>query len=200
MKKVLSLVLALLFIASFCASCAPSEPKTDAKATEISVCLASEPDTIDPALNSAVDGATLIAHLFSGLSKWALDNSGKLVIVADAAKELPAGVANADGTITYTYTLRDGLKWSDGQDVKASDFVFAWNRAASAALAADYGYMFDVIKGYDEVSATLFCVAEFVSISDSPLQPVRTIPERHAAINKESIVFFVNITTSPFIF
>ena len=154
MKKVLSLVLALLFIASFCASCAPSEPKTDAKATEISVCLASEPDTIDPALNSAVDGATLIAHLFSGLSKWALDNSGKLVIVADAAKELPAGVANADGTITYTYTLRDGLKWSDGQAVKASDFVFAWNRAASAALAADYGYMFDVIKGYDEVSAT----------------------------------------------
>ncbi|MBQ7600469.1 MAG: peptide ABC transporter substrate-binding protein [Clostridia bacterium] len=154
MKKVLSLVLALLFVASFVAACAPSEPKpAEQKPTEISVCLASEPDTIDPALNSAVDGATLIAHLFSGLSKWDLDNSGKLVIVPDAAKELTKGVVNDDGTITYTYTLRDGLKWSDGQDVKASDFVFAWNRAASAALGADYGYMFDVVKGYDEVSA-----------------------------------------------
>ncbi len=119
----------------------------------INVCLASEPDTIDPALNSAVDGATLIAHLFSGLSKWAQDESGKLVIVADSATELPEPVENEDGTVTYTYTLKDGLKWSDGQDVKASDFVYAWNRAASAALGADYGYMFDVVKGYDEVSA-----------------------------------------------
>ena len=125
----------------------------DGKTDGINVCLASEPDTIDPALNSAVDGATLIAHLFSGLAKWAQDENGNLEIVADAATELPAGVPNDDGTITYTYTLRDGLKWSDGEDVKASDFVFAWNRAASAALAADYGYMFDVVKGYDEVSA-----------------------------------------------
>ncbi len=177
MKKVLALLLVLVMVIAVCSACGKtndgkesenqgSEPASVASdtgsgeptpsegdATEINVCLASEPDTIDPALNSAVDGATLIAHLFSGLSKWAQDDAGKLVIVADCATELPAGVPNDDGTITYTYTLRDGLKWSDGQDVKASDFVFAWNRAASAALAADYGYMFDVVKGYDEVSA-----------------------------------------------
>jgi oligopeptide transport system substrate-binding protein len=41
----------------------------DGDTSGINVCLASEPDTIDPALHSAVDGATLIAHLFSGLSK-----------------------------------------------------------------------------------------------------------------------------------
>ena len=114
----------------------------------ISVCLASEPDTIDPALNSAVDGATLITHLFSGLAKWAQDDSGKLVIAADCAKELVAGVENADGTVTYTYTLKDGLKWSDGKDVTAKDFEFAWKRAASEDLGADYGYMFEVVKGY----------------------------------------------------
>ena len=50
-----------------------------------------------------------------------------------------------------TYTLRDGLKWSDGKDVTANDFEFAWNRAASTALAADYGYMFEVVKGYAEI-------------------------------------------------
>ena len=116
--------------------------------SSISVCLASEPDTLDPALNSAVDGATLISHLFSGLAKWAQDENGNLVIVADAAKELVEGVANADGTVTYTYTLRDGLKWSDGKDVTAKDFEFAWKRAASDELGADYGYMFEVVDGY----------------------------------------------------
>ena len=122
-----------------------------AGASSISVCLASEPATIDPALNSAVDGASLLVHLFSGLAKWE-DNDGVLSLVADAATELPEGVENEDGTVTYTYTLRDGLKWSDGQDVTANDFVFAWNRAASDDLAADYGYMFEVVDGYDEVA------------------------------------------------
>ncbi len=114
----------------------------------LNICLASEPDTIDPALNSAVDGATLVSHLFSGLAKWAQDANGNLVIVADCAEELVAPVVNADGSVTYTYTLREGLKWSDGQDLKASDFEFAWKRASSVELGADYGYMFDVVKGY----------------------------------------------------
>ena len=129
-----------------------TEQKTSAK--EINVCIASEPDTIDPALNSAVDGATLLAHLFSGLAKWDQTPDGKLEIVADAAKELVEGVQNEDGTVTYTYTLRDGLKWSDGKDVTAGDYAFAWQRAASTSLAADYGYMFEVVDGYDKVWET----------------------------------------------
>ena len=120
----------------------------DGKTDSISVCLASEPQTLDPALNSAVDGATTVAHLFSGLAKWAQDENGKLVIVADAAKELVEGVVGEDGKVTYTYTLKEGMKWSNGDDVKASDFVNSWNRAASAELGADYGYMFEVVDGY----------------------------------------------------
>ena len=116
----------------------------------ISVCLSSEPDTIDPALNSAVDGATLVSHLFAGLAKWSTDENGNLVIAADCAVDLPEGVVNDDGTITYTYTLKEGLKWSDGADLTAKDFEFAWKRAASSALGADYGYMFEVIKGYPD--------------------------------------------------
>ena len=119
----------------------------DGKTDSISVCLASEPDTLDPALNSAVDGATMISHLFSGLAKWA-EVDGKLTIVADCATALPEGVKNTDGTVTYTYTLKDGLKWSNGDDLTAADFVESWKRAASDELAADYGYMFEVVKGY----------------------------------------------------
>ncbi len=124
---------------------------TSASGQEINVCLASEPATLDPALNSSVDGATLCAHLFSGIAKWSKDENGVLKIVPDLATDLPEGVENADGTVTYTYTLRDGIKWSDGKEVTANDFVFGWNRAASPALAADYCYMLEVIKGYDEM-------------------------------------------------
>ena len=176
MKKILALVLALAMVLSLAAcsskpaeSAAPTDapaesaeapaesaeaPADNAEPSVINVCLASEPDTIDPALNSTVDGATLTAHLFSGLAKWAQDENGNLKIVADAATELPEGVTNEDGTVTYTYTLRDGMTWSDGQPVTAGDFAFAWKRAASPALAADYGYMFEVVDGYADVWAT----------------------------------------------
>ena len=146
MKKILAMLLVVAMLLGLVA-CGGTGNKP-AGASSLAVCLASEPDTLDPALNSAVDGATMIAHLFSGLAKWAQDKSGKLVIVADAAKELVEGVVNADGTVTYTYTLRDGMKWSDGKDVTAKDFEFAWQRAASEALGADYGYMFEVVDGY----------------------------------------------------
>ena len=120
----------------------------------IAVCLSSEPDTIDPALNSAVDGATMISHLFAGLAKWDQDENGNLILVADCATELPEGVVNEDGTVTYTYTLKDGLKWSDGQALTAGDFEFAWKRAASNALGGDYGYMFEIVKGYGTEAET----------------------------------------------
>ena len=153
MKKLFAMLLALAMVLSL-AACNSSTNTPDATegntagASSISVCLSSEPDTIDPALNSAVDGATLVSHLFSGLAKWGQDANGNLVLVADSAVELPEGVVNEDGTVTYTYTLKDGLKWSDGKDLTAGDFVYSWKRAASEALGADYGYMFEVVKGY----------------------------------------------------
>ena len=154
MKKILALVLALVMCLSL-AACGSTEKAAETAANSLSICLASEPDTLDPALNSAVDGATMVSHLFSGLAKWAQDANDNLVIVADCAAELPEGVLNEDGTVTYTYTLRDGLKWSDGKDVTAGDFAFAWKRAASTELAADYGYMFEQVKGYpDELAVT----------------------------------------------
>ena len=92
----------------------------------------------------------MLVHLFAGLAKWDVDANGNTVVVADCATELVEGVKNEDGTVTYTYTLKDGLKWSDGKALSAKDFEFAWKRAASADLGADYGYMFEVVKGYEE--------------------------------------------------
>ncbi|MGI6691279.1 MAG: peptide ABC transporter substrate-binding protein [Christensenellales bacterium] len=140
MKKLLALVMTLAMLLSMTAVASAQ--------SSLAVSVASEPDTLDPALNSAMDGATMIVHLFSGLAAWTKDAEGKFVIAPDVAVELPEGVVNEDGSVTYTYTLKDGLVWSDGQPLTAKDFEFAWKRAASVDLGADYGYMFEIVKGY----------------------------------------------------
>ncbi len=114
----------------------------------INVTYGSEPDTLDPALNSAVDGATTLVHTFAGIAKWELQPDGSYAIAPECAEEMVEGVENADGTVTYTYTLRDGLTWSDGQPLTAHDFEFAWKRAASDELGADYGELYSVVAGY----------------------------------------------------
>ena len=81
-KKIIASGLAMLTAVSAATACGSSGSSSGSSVSggeggqEISVCLASEPATLDPALNSAVDGATLCVHLFSGLAKWDTDSSG----------------------------------------------------------------------------------------------------------------------------
>lgn len=106
------------------------------------VCLASEPDFLDPALNSSVDGACLAANSFSGL--YTYNAEGK---TTPACAE---GYTVSDDGLTYTVTLKSGLKWSDGSDLTAADFEYSWKRAVATDTAADYAYMFSGFDGYSE--------------------------------------------------
>lgn len=122
---------------------ATTETETTSADTPLAVVVGPEPDTIDPALNSAVDGGTLCNHAFEGLTRLASDG------VTYEPGQAESWDVSDDG-LTYTFHLREGLKWSDGSDLTANDFVYAWNRAVNPETAADYEYMFDVIEGYDE--------------------------------------------------
>lgn len=118
----------------------------------IAVCLASEPQTIDPALNSAVDGAIMVNHMFEGLIKWVDDGEGNAMLAPGQAESWEKAV-NDDGTVTYTMKMRDGIKWSDGKDVTAGDFEYSWKRLATPETAADYCYMIDMVQGYADIAA-----------------------------------------------
>lgn len=120
---------------------------TNGDKTTVKMQLASEPDKLDPALNSTVDGATLAANSFAGL--YSYDANGNV------APNLATGVEVSEDGLTYVFTMREGLKWSDGTDLDANDFVYSWKRAAATATAADYAYMFNGIEGYpDDLNVT----------------------------------------------
>ena len=146
LKKKLAVILAsTIAISSALVGCSSSGSGSDSKGVELNVNIGPEPATIDPAKNSAVDGATLINHAFEGLMK--LDSEGKIVEGQAAKYEV-----NKDETV-YTFTLRDDAKWSDGQAVTAEDFVYSWQRLVNPDTAADYSYMIDMVKNANEIMA-----------------------------------------------
>ena len=174
-KRTLAMLLAGVMCVGLLAGCGGSKPSEAPSAApssepsaapadepfEITLNIASEPQSIDPALNSAVDGAIMINHMFEGLMKW--KDSGVEANGSDGTAtnaELTYGqaesyekVENADGTVTYTFTLRDDAKWSDGKPVTAGDFVYSWQRLVNPETAADYNYMIDCVVNANEIMA-----------------------------------------------
>lgn len=94
--------------------------------------LGADPLTIDPQLNSAVDGGQIINNTFEGL-------------IRDVDGEIRPGMAESwtvsDDGLVYTFKIREDALWSDGEPVTAHDFVFGWQRAVDPALAAEYAYI-----------------------------------------------------------
>ncbi|WP_411655973.1 ABC transporter substrate-binding protein [Anaeromassilibacillus sp. SJQ-1] len=58
---------------------------------------------------------------------------------------------SSDDGLTWDITLRDDIKWSDGEPVTVDDFIYSWQRAASPETASDYANLFDVIEGGADV-------------------------------------------------
>lgn len=138
-RNVLLLIIVVLICSLFMTACGNQAGSAD-KLDTLAVCVGPDPDTIDPALNSTVDGGTLIIHGFEGL--MTLDKNG--IPIPGQAKSYDI---SKDKKV-YTFHLRDNLKWSDGTPLKASEFVYSWKRAVDPETASDYEYMFDVIDGY----------------------------------------------------
>jgi oligopeptide transport system substrate-binding protein len=147
-KKVLVLTLVFCLVFTL-ASCGGGGGKKADKGFEMSICIASEPESIDPALNRAVDGAVMIQHMFEGLMKWKDDGKGNAVITEGQA----ASYKISDDGLVYTFKLRDDAAWSDGKPVTAEDFVYAWQRLVTPATAAEYNYMIDAVVNANEIMA-----------------------------------------------
>ena len=132
MKKILLLSILTLTIIISC-----NNKKID-PSKDIIVNMGSEPNTIDPTLNSIGVVTTYILHNFEGLTKIDMNNNIK-----------PGMAENweiSDDGLTYTFHLRTNAKWSDGKPVTAKDFQYGWRRAIDNNMNASYSYMMEIIK------------------------------------------------------
>jgi oligopeptide transport system substrate-binding protein len=103
-----------------------------------------EPDTIDPQIESFVNEVAQTMMVFEALMNF---DPKTLRPVPGAAKEQPK--VSADG-LTYTYTLRDGLKYSDGSPLAPKDFMYAFQRLCDPATAGAYSFTGYVIAGCED--------------------------------------------------
>ncbi|CAK7064106.1 peptide ABC transporter substrate-binding protein [Tissierella sp.] len=111
----------------------PAEPKI------LKTNNSSEPGSLDPALAQGTHESWILDHTFEGLMKV----DPNLKVVPGMAKEYKV----SDDNLTYTFTLRDDIKWSNGDPVTAQDFEFAWKRALDPDMASDYAHQLYYIKG-----------------------------------------------------
>ena len=143
-KKLISVILVMALAVSMlaCMSACGNKKTSDS----VTVQIGPNPETLDPALNSAVDGGNMLITLFETL------------LIIDQDNKVQPGQAekyevSADG-LTWTFTMRDGLKWSDGTDLTAKDFEYSFKRMADPATAAPYAETcLGMIDGFEAAQA-----------------------------------------------
>ncbi|MCX7012195.1 MAG: peptide ABC transporter substrate-binding protein [Candidatus Sumerlaeota bacterium] len=104
-----------------------------------------EPETLDPAMMTGLIEFRVVKSLLDGLTR--LDAQGQPVPALAERWE-----ANADFTI-FTFHLRDA-KWSNGEPVRAEDFVWNWRRAINPATAAEYAYQLYCVAGAEDLNSS----------------------------------------------
>ena len=89
----------------------------------------------------------VVSHLYENLMKLTNDGEGRGVVTNGLAANYTCE-NNLDGTQTYTFSLRSGITWSDGKEVTASDFVYAWQRLADPKTESPNAELLSGVKGY----------------------------------------------------
>lgn len=110
-----------------------------------------EPESMDPQLANSMATQTLLSHVFEPLMRV---NDGNVEHAAAESYEM-----SEDGTV-YTFTLRDGLLWSDGEPLTAEHYVYGFQRFLDPAVASPFAFYGMVIKNAAAVNAGEMAVEE----------------------------------------
>lgn len=115
-----------------------------------------EPDSMDPQLAQGLSAHNVLRDLYEGLVAGAADGSVKPAAAVSWSVD--------EGGKRYRFVLREDGRWSNGEPVTASDFVYAFRRAANPATGSSYAHLLSVIEGFETPQTEAFGVT-----SPSPL-------------------------------
>jgi oligopeptide transport system substrate-binding protein len=141
LKTLLKASSAFVLLSAIAANAQQTHPETGETLAEeqtFTYRVLDEHSSVDPQVVEDVTGSEIVRDLFEGLMNQ------------NAAGELVPGVATgyevSDDGLTYTFTLRDDARWSNGDPVLASDFVYAWKRAVDPELASEYAWFMELMS------------------------------------------------------
>ncbi|WP_163102091.1 peptide ABC transporter substrate-binding protein [Peribacillus alkalitolerans] len=148
MKKFVALFMSvmMLFVAAACTANkdAGTEPKKDGKETAkvekvLKLNNGSEPTSFDPVIGFDSVSWNALNNLMEGLTRLGENHEPEAATAADWK-------VSEDGK-TYTFNIREDAKWSNGDDVTAGDFVFAWKRLLDPAVGSPAAFLAFFIEG-----------------------------------------------------
>ena len=158
MKRWLAICLSAVLLLSALAGCGENDAGTQPDGTtegefrDLSVRCTGPVTELDPARAAANNTETVAYHLFENLLRWEDDGSGNAVLANGMASDY-AVEQNTDGSTTYTFTIRSGAKWSDGEDVTAGDFVYGWQRLFGMENPPGTIHQLYMVEGFDQAWA-----------------------------------------------
>ncbi|KAA5808091.1 peptide ABC transporter substrate-binding protein [Thermoanaerobacterium thermosaccharolyticum] len=123
--------------------------KQTAKADEqvINLNLRADPPNLNPFTSTDIASFDVLNDVLDGLVRY--DKNGEIKPGSGLAKSWDI---SSDG-LTYTFHLKDGIKWSDGNPITAQDFEYSWKKVLDPKTASQYAYQFFYIQGAEEYNS-----------------------------------------------
>ena len=141
MKKMLALAMVLML--ALCGLTVPALAEEGQSVLHYSI--SDDPQQMDPSLNTYSRSSLVLQNLFQGLYKLGPDGASYVPACAESYE------VSEDG-MHYTFTLKQGLKWSDGSDLTAKDFEYAWKRVVDPEVGSGAASDMWVLKNGKECS------------------------------------------------
>lgn len=139
MKKALKHCFMVLSLVAIGLSSLVSLPAASAQENSLHLVLGTEPPTIDPGIATDSTSGAIIRNVFEGL--YSVDVDGNYIPAVAESHEV-----SEDGLV-YTFKLREGVQWSNGDPVTAGDFVYAWKRVLNPETASQYASILYPVAG-----------------------------------------------------
>lgn len=169
MKKFASLLLAFAMTVGMLTGCGGDSGTSstgEAPAQEVTVAISSTFATLDPALIST----THMAHVYGNMGSnfYRTDANGVLQY------DLGESMEKSEDGLTYTFTIKEGLKWSDGEPLTAEHFVYGIKRAIG--YGPDNAYtkknLVNFIAGAEEAANAAMDVADMTNVGVTALDDI----------------------------
>lgn len=165
MKKRLAGLFAILVAFSLvAAACGDDDGGSEASGGELTYGIV-EPSWIDSFNTQDSEGFEVARLLFDGLTDYGSDLNAVPAVATDWS---------TDDNITWTFNLRDDVKFHNGEDVTAQSFVDSWNRVADPDMLSDVSYQGSYIAGIegwaDVESGDATDITGAVAVDDTTLE------------------------------